>query len=592
MKKLMVLFAALLVLGAAVVPAAAVPTADLTALADVFPAETSIFFALRTDDGYIDTLDGVLGRVNSVLPFPMIPALRGLLDDASGALGGDFNTVFRSWLGDTAAIGVDIRYVLDADPENDYLAALLAIETTDSAAAESFWTMVMSEQGSIEEMYTVEQRDGMTIYRPNTDGPQLDGTIPLAFAEGYMLFGNLDISIGAETTLAGEAAFADAMGALPNGDYNIGVYLDNSALFEANMAMMTDMGDMMNMGGMMDLFGALIENAGSTALGFTVIEERSLTIDFAITTDLAAIAETIGIDPALMSATPIDPAFARFIPAGTPVVSHVTNLAGAYTAFIEGLRSGIALGAETSGADADEAMAEIDSAIAGIEFAVRGATGLDLNDDILSWMTGDLALWVGIAPAVNDATSLFGALASGLPVDFGILIDSSADPDSAAATVEGLRSALEFAISQLPEEGSTQIELTNDVIGGSEVVVLTVLDRSLPFPIELVIGADANVFVLGTRAAAEAALNPVNGLDADPAFQEALAYALPNTVQVHYLSGTPFLPLLALVAEEGGGSDDVEMAAALVGLVSSSSITSVMTDGGYSVGRLVLTLAE
>jgi hypothetical protein len=590
MRKVVLVLALLLVFGAAVIPAAAVPTADLTALASVFPANTAIFAAIRTDDGYIETLDSVIARLNQVLPASQrIDSLRDTFDMGAGMLGGSFDSVIRSWLGDTAAIGVDISYLIDRDERNDYLAATLAIAVTDSAAAVEFTRGLLSSQGDFDEQYTVEESDGVTIFRPSRQEPRLDGVIPFMFTEAYMVMGNLAPVMNRMARLDSSAAFTDTMSALPLGDYNIAAYIDTRALFDAQMTMLADMGDMAEMQEMIGMLAGISNNLGSMGVGFTIVDGRSLTIDIVSTANPEAMAEALGFDPdAMVTAQPIDPAFARFIPAGTPIVTHVTNLSGAYDALLTGLRSGVSL----SGADAEdveEALAEIESGIAGVEFAIRGLTGLDLEDDILSWMTGDLALWVGLSPAAARATSLFGALAGGLPVDFGILIDATADPDGAAALVEGLKSALTFAARQTPANSGTRITVTDETIGGNAAVSVSIVDRSLPFPIELVVGASADVFAMGTRAAVEAALNPGVGLDSDPAFQEALRYALPDTVQLQYLAGAPLAPLFRLLPMEGS-ADDAQALVDFVSLISSSSISS-STANGLSYARLVLTLA-
>lgn len=585
----LVLALLLLVFGAVVIPAAAVPTADLTALSSVFPANTAIFAAIRTDDGYIETLDGVIARINQVLPASdQIDSLRETFEMGAGMMGGSFDSVFRSWLGDTAALGVDISLLIDEDDDNDYLAATLAIAVTDSAAAVEFARGLLSSQGNFDARYTVEVSDGVTFFRPTTDGPRLDGVIPFMFTENYVVMGNLAPVMNRMARLDTNARFSETMSALPLDDYNIALYIDSRALFDAQMTMLSDMGDMAEMGETIGMLAGIINNLGSIGIGFTVVDGRSLTIDIASTAAPEAIAGALGLDAgSMVVAQPIDPAFARFIPAGTPIVTHVTNLSGAYDALLTGLRAGVSLGSDDEAVE--EALAEIESGIAGVEFAIRGLTGLDLEDDILSWMTGDLAIWLGPTPTFAQATSLSGGLAGGLPVDFGILIDARADPDNAAALVEGLKSALTFAARQIPADSGTTITVADESIGGNAGVSATIVDRSLPFPIELVIGASADVFVIGTRAAAEAALDPGAGLDSDPAYQEALGYALADTLQLHYLAGAPFAPLLNLMPMEGG-ADDAQARVDFVSLLSSSSISSATVDG-ISYVRLVLTLA-
>lgn len=589
MKKVVLVLALLLMFGAAVIPAAAVPTADLTALASVFPANTAVFAAIRTDDGYIETLDSVIARINQVLPASQrIDSLRDTFDMGAGMLGGSFDSVIRSWLGDTAAIGVDISLLIDDDERNDYLAATLAIAVTDSAAAVEFTRGLLSSQGDFDEQYTVEESDGVTIFSPTTDGPRLDGVIPFMFTENYVVMGNLAPVMNRMARLDSSAAFTDTMSALPLGDYNIAAYIDTRALFDAQMTMLSDMGSMAEMQEMIGMLAGISNNLGSIGVGFTVVDGRSLTIDIVSTANPEAMAEALGFDAgAMVTAQPIDPAFARFIPAGTPIVTHVTNLKAAYDGLLAGLRAGASFGGDEE--MTQEMLAEIESGLAGVEFAVRGLTGLDLEDDILSWMTGDLAIWVGLSPAAAQATSLFAGLAGGLPVDFGILIDASANPDKAAALVEGLKSALTFAARQTPADSGTRITVTNETIGGNAAVSVSIVDRSLPFPIELVVGSSADVFAIGTRAAVEAALNPGAGMDSDPAFQEALRYALPDTVQLQYLAGAPLAPLFRLLPMEGR-ADDAQVMVDFVSLLSSSSISSA-TANGLSYVRLVLTLA-
>ena len=592
MKRVVLVLALLLVFGAAVIPAAAVPTADLTALSSVFPANTAIFAAIRTDDGYIETLDGVIARINQVLPASdQIDSLRDTFEMGAGMMGGSFDSVFRSWLGDTAALGVDISYLIDEDDDNDYLAATLAIAVTDSAAAVEFARGLLSSQGDFDAQYTVEVSDDVTFFRPTTSEPRLDGVIPFMFTENYVVMGNLTPVMNRMARLNTNAGFNETMSALPLDDYNIALYIDTRALFDAQMTMLAMQNSGRQMAEMAEMIGMLAgisNNLGSIGIGFTVVDGRSLTIDIASTADPEAIAGALGLDAgAMVVAQPIDPAFARFIPAGTPIVTHVTNLSGAYDALLTGLRAGVALGGDED--MAEEALAEIESGIAGVEFAIRGLTGLDLEDDILSWMTGDLAIWLGLTPTFAEATSLFGGLAAGLPVDFGILIDARANPDNAAALVEGLKNALTFAARQVPADSGTTITVADENIGGNAGVSATIVDRSLPFPIELVIGASADVFVIGTRAAAEAALNPGAGMDSDPAYQEALGYALADTVQLQYLAGAPFAPLFNLLPMEGG-ADDAQALVDFVSLLSSSSISSATADGIAYV-RLVLTLA-
>ncbi len=385
MKKVVLVLALLLVLGAAVIPAAAVPTADLTALASVFPANTPIFAALRTDDGYIETLDGVIARINRALPASgQIDSLRSTFEMGARMMGGSFDSVIRSWLGDTAALGVDISYLIDDDERNDYLAATLAIAVTDSAAAAEFVRGLLSSQMDFDREYNIERFDGVTIFNPTHDGPRLDGMIEFMFTQDYVVMGNVKPLVMNRTArLNTNAAFNDTMSALPLGDYNIALYIDVQALFDVQLTMMPDMGDTAELGGTIEALTGIGSNLGSVGVGFTVVDGRSLTIDIVSTADPEAIAGTLGLDmDSLVMAQPVDLAFARFIPAGTPIITLASNLAGAYNTALAGMRNGMLLSGDAEAAQ--EALAEFESSLAGVEFLIRGLTGLDLEDDILS----------------------------------------------------------------------------------------------------------------------------------------------------------------------------------------------------------------
>jgi hypothetical protein len=579
MKRAVLVLALLLMLGAAATPTAAVPTADLTALARVFPADTAIFAAIRTDEAYIETLDGIIARINQVLPRSQ------RIDSLSDTLG-LFISMMEGWLGDTAALGVNAALLLDDDDDNDFLAAALAVEVTDSALAVDFMRGFLSSQVDFEDSYTVEESGGVTIFRPKTPRPRLDGVLPFMFTEDYMIVGNPEPVMNRMARLNSVPAFTETMGALPLGDYNIALYLDTQALLDAQMTALSELGGIGEMDEALEQFAQAGRGLSGLGVGFAILDERSLIIDIVSRGDPGAIAGALGLEAsASAEAQPIDLSFARFIPAGTPIVTHVTNLAGAYDTLLDAVRAGALLGgAEDITA---EALAEIESGIAGIEFAVRGLTGLDLREEILSWMTGDLAIWLGLTPQAAEATSLFRALAAGLPVDFGILVDARPNPDGAAALVNGLKNALDFAARQLPADSTTSITVTDETIGGNPAVSVSIADPSLPFPIELVTGASADVFVIGTRAAAEAALNPRAGLDGDPAFQEALRYALEDTVQLQYLAGAPLAPLFNLLQ---GGSSSSPQPSEIISLISSSSISSTAADNTACI-RLVLTLA-
>jgi hypothetical protein len=568
LKRGLIGFILVCVLALTVSPAAAVPVADLTALARFMPANSDIFVSARIDDGYIGVWDGFARRLAAAFPddFPRT-TLTEQLDLLSKPFGGEFQTVFRSWLGDTAAVAItDYGLLLDSRSSNDIDAILAAVAITDAAGAEAYFD-------------GLNERDGMNVIKTRSENGVLyefsRGDIrSLLIQDDVILFGNLSAVNNRMARLSDFDGFNDALTRLPETDYNALLYINYPSLMDALM-FSPELSGM----GTDDLFGMLFQTTGTAAVGFTILDDRSFVADFTLAYDPAAIAEFYDLDLALLVQRPFDPAFARFIPSGTPLAAFDNDLASGYQAGLAQLASVTTLGGSMP-------TDEVERMIEQVNFGLRGATGLTL-DGLLGWMSGDYALWVGLSEAAQSADSPFSLIAAN-PVEFGLLVDASVDPDAAAAAARGLRRGFS-TLAELGSSGSTRLAVTDETIGGVEVAVLTITDQSLPFPIEIIVGANADLLVLGTRGAVEAAFNPSAGLDTDPAFQEALAFSLPGLQSLLYASGLGFLPLIdALESQLGSDADNVRT---LLTLLSSSSGTTVYTDDAGLL-RLVITLPE
>jgi hypothetical protein len=552
-------------------PAAAVPVSDLTALARFIPAEADIFASARIDDGYIGVWDGFARRLAALFPddFPRT-TLTEQLDLLSKPFGGDFQTVFRSWLGDTAAIAIiDYGLLLDNNFRNDSDAILGAVAITNAAGAEAYFD-------------ELNQRDGETAVKTRDENGILyefsRGEIQsILIQDDVILFGNLSAAFNRMARLADSEGFADALTRLPETDYNILIYINYPGLSEAMLN-----SPLFGGAGADNVFELLFQTTGTAAFGFTILDGRSFTMDFTLAYDPAAIAEFYDLDPSLLIQRPFDPAFARFIPAGTPLVIFDNDLASGYQGALGQLASMTTVAIPGGSISADE----VERALEQINFALRGATGLTL-DELLGWMSGDFALWLGLSDAAKSAPNIV-ALTESNPIDFGLLVDASVDPDAAAAAARGLRRGFS-TLAEVASGVSTRFSVTDETIGGVEVAVLTITDRNLPFPIQIMVGASADLLVLGTRGAVEAAFAPGAGLDTDPAFQEALRYSLAGAQGLAYASGLGFLPLIdALEAELRSDADTVR---AVLSLLSSSSAATIYTDDSGLV-RLVITVPE
>mgnify|MGYP005840222887 CR=1 FL=1 len=552
-------------------PAAAVPVADLTALARFMPANSDIFVSARIDDGYIGVWDGLARRLAAAFPddFPRT-TLTEQLNLLSKPFGGEFQAVFRPWLGDTAALAiVDYGLLLDSRSSNDIDAILAAVAITDAAGAEAYFD-------------GLNERDGMNVVKTRGETGVLyefsRGEIrSLLIQDDVILVGNLTEANNRMARLADFDGFTDALMRLPETDYNALLYINYPSLMDALMFSSGFSGM-----GMDDLFGLLLQTTGSAALGFAILDDRSFVADFTLAYDPSAVAEFYSLDEALLVQRPFDPAFARFIPAGAPLAAFDNDLASGYQGSLAQLAGMSMFGMPDSTMPSDE----VERMIEQVNFGLRGATGLTL-DELLGWMSGDYAIWMGLSEAAQSADSTVSLIAAN-PVEFGLLVDASVDPDAAAAAARGLRRGFS-TLAEIGSSGSTRLAVSDETIAEVEVAVLTITDRDLPFPVEIIVGANAELFVLGTRGAVEAAFNPGAGLDSDPAFQEALAFSLPGLQSLLYASGLGFLPLIdVLESQLGSDADNVRT---LLTLLSSSSGGTVYTDDSGLV-RLVITLPE
>lgn len=569
-------------LGVLSATAMAAPPADLNVLAAYYPDKTPVFISFRTDDAFIGTLDALLQRVNAAVPDANIPPLVAALDEAIADSdlfeGGDFQSVVRSWLGDVASVGVlSLDTAFDEDRSNDdNVPFLFAAQITDRAAAETFWDTTLLNNPNNNE-YERSTEGDYTVYVPQTSS-RAEGVV--AVGDDVVFVSNLReaLPLGGMGGLAASETFTSTLALLPEPDYNLTGYFNLGGALRKIFTMP----EFRSQPGM-DMFQSLFDELPAQALGATILDDRSLTLDIA--QPYGAIMErmsAMGFDVTL--AGPVDPAFAERIPNGTPLVIHSTGIANAYRQLIQSMNVQMDM---LEGDEAEQMREELERGLSQLRVAVRAATGLDLDEQLIPALDGDYALYLGLNAGLADAQSMMDIMRQ-LPVEFGIVLEVS-DP----AVIDGLVNGLVETVKAIPEEQGVTISIAEDTIGGNTVQVVTIEVEDLPFPIELVIGGDGEVFFLGTPAAARASLNPDGGLLADPQYREASTYMLSNSSAVLYMASNGLQPLVNLVAAEGGsiGARNAQEFAAVLSLLSSSSISASYEDG-VSRARMVWTLPE
>lgn len=201
-----------LLLLALALPAAAQSTDDAPSpfnLAQFVPANTMLYASIRTDPGFVETLDGLIGRVSSEFGVPANNAL-GTLLSAEGV---------RDWLGDSVALFMLPPVDINSDPED--LVVLIA-QMTDRDAAVAFLSDIYGQPLVLPNGYVTFPMGGsITVTEDLVVIGQGQGVNTVQLQPD-------------RTTLIDSARFQRAIDAMPAGDAYAGfVYFDARPLLVA-----------------------------------------------------------------------------------------------------------------------------------------------------------------------------------------------------------------------------------------------------------------------------------------------------------------------------------------------------------------------
>lgn len=551
--------------------AAAAQTDTLISLAERYPAETVIFGAWRVDDATIDAFNDIaLEFADRVTGIEREDTnVWDNLDEAANDFqaGATYESLIGAWLGDTAAVGLfltpEVIAEMDAnDGDVEDLPLVWAIDITDQSAASDFVAAVILDSG---EVAVPSDENGYTVYN---------------FAEmPYIIAVGADVALGGHpdyvaqmmsgdfgASLADSATFNDTLALLPNSDYSGMFFADQQRILE-----IVDASGVEDLA-LADAFGRF---TSAQAGGYTAMDDRTLAIDLV----QAPTPERIHIGA-------ITPDFVQRLPMTAPLVLHSTNLLGVYESVKTNAEAMTAAGIEDEMGDVtvDEVAAEFTE-----------LTGLDLEADVLSWMTGDYAVFLDIRKELADATNMFAALVE-LPVEFGVVIDSSADPDSANAVIDAIEALLEKQATELAadEFNTTELALAREEIGRVNALVITLTDTAgnIPFPIELIIAANDEVFAFGTRNSVNGMLLNDGGLNADPVYADAMANAfVESPTGTATISFPSLLRLVNLVNSATDEQTSIVVRDAL-SLFTHWTVSAGTNEDGTSFARLSITFSE
>lgn len=579
---------------------------ELTGMAAYFPDDTLVYASIRTDAGFIETLDGLVGQVSANLG-EMMPAqltVEDVLDLVTfGALGSSYDASVGAWLGNSVSIGV---LSLNMGSTQELPPAMLALEIRDRAAAEAFFSELFPT-------YQMTVNDDHTLYE---SGPGLDTIIVTDEFALVGLVGGLvqNAYSGFSSTLSDSEEFQAGLEALPEDGYNILVYANARLINEETMDMVQQQlrSTSADVPGMGVLSGLMNRNAtgGTAVAGFTILDGRTLAVDFAgVLSDeeLAALADS----PGYLEQNPISMDFAGYVPGEAHLVvldnafgpdllaifDALNAVAPVLEEFIDAFANDPALLREMDD-DMDPAMVQqfIDMLdLSGINVGgmlknqltmlVAGVTGLNLENEILSWMTGDYATWMTLIPVESDLNFSF---------DVGYATENT-DPDAATHVISRIAEASDlYGVTYSDEElgGGRAIGLVAPIRGPLSYALDPEILYATP-ELDLVLGTNDDVFVASTRPGAEFALDPgSDSLLDNPRFAYAAENVfLDDTVLAWYINTWAMADTAETFVDMLGEQTAQQVAFALR-QVESLTLTGTVASDNATVIRLTITIPE
>lgn len=578
---LAVLLAALMLVVASPVAWALDATTGPASMARFFDARTSIFLSVRIDDGYLDALSGIINRIAEKLPPGIAPSgllpldLRALLDSQL-ALDNISLADIRGAVGDYVAVGFDDieAFIASSEQGGNPEGFFIALAVRDRAA---LMNLIASNIAGI----PMEESFGFTILRPNSDAVIAIGDEVL-----YIAPSSVTLPLGTRmATLLSTSGFQASAAAMPAASYNIYAYVAYADLFRALDAASGGMGTAGLAPELMELLPQTL------AFGATILDNSVLTIDVAIDQMIEGV-----------FTTPVTPAFGAFVPNNVDLLVWGADLNGYVNYLLDILPGSLA----ASGMSQEQARMEIANALRDF----TRATGIDLREDVLSWMTGDFAIYstLDLEPLTRlIVAGAFGTRAPNLPeapFEFGVAIATN-NPAKTAETVTKLTTlvraavanALQVRVNDVNESGFTGIEL---------LITLPLDGPSRTTSIDILLGSTDQIFFFGTTKTAQGLLAGQNVLS-DPVFGRALTYAPPNLVQFVYTDGEGFAGLLGLpigaaltLGVSSGAASEAQAAQATATILSvveflnravdHSIFASGIDENGFTVARATIAL--
>ncbi|MEZ4670093.1 MAG: hypothetical protein R3E39_19485 [Anaerolineae bacterium] len=521
---------AILAIGAQMVAAA--PTAQgrygtLESLATYFPKDSMLYTALRTDAQTISTLDNLMQSVTSQLPSNALPpdfpsTLTAALSLITGqATGGSFESTVRPWLGDVLAVGIY--------PARESAAGRIVIQIRSPQAAIA----------AVQTAFPNWQRQNLTdfvVFSSTTDRNRV-----AIYQDVIILYSWSDPSGPQQfhaviPDISANPYYRAALARLPENNYSIISFIDSPLMLAYN--------ERNNDDGSGPLRAALYRAIGPTAIGFTVLEGNTLTVDVAQAVGNRAGLDALGITFPGDGAS-LNPAILERVPRDAVMVFHAadpgalldavggnvqavgkkfqTVLPSLTTAFIYSMSvsSVGTLSALTAGLNNPD--------WATILF--NNLSGFDYTSEIRPLLAGDGALYLSFNPAYDRTSPRF---VNREPLDGALLLRVN-DPAAAQTFMQKLARELAITAYSMGDRYTLDIRETT-LAGGATGIVLDIYGSTgQPLNQFVVAGAD-DLLVIGTPQAA----NRVFSRDG-VGFSVNTVTLLPNSGMALYLNTTPMV---------------------------------------------------
>lgn len=534
-----------------------------------FPSSTPFYFSIRTDAGYINTLNDVFVAVQerTIGSAMTLPDGLDMLFQSMG--GADFQTAIAPWLGDYIAFGVLPPDLLtDYDYSNDDVEYALLVKITNRESATDYMRGLLLEENRV--AWREESSDEFTAFFAE-DSYMRD---KIVITDNHLVIANTSKfapPAPVRGSLLDSYAFEDALNAMPADAYNFVMYVDIPTIQSYATAangyarkleriqnlLFAQMMGPIALAGKLENGNALILDAVSLAGNMTAMEQLGITMP-----------PNLVVNPEFTAYIPADSIFA--LQGVSPVqygdyfrdtllqVWRYLSASEFNPEYDAKIQEWVAQGYASFGRIADT--------------VVSGFTGMSLERDFGNWMSRDFVWFMRSNPELDNPN---------FPIDTAFVFQVT----DGAQSVESMRNLVRALPLALRSMGVRGVSFREDTLEGADALFMDIYgyaaDEKPVF--ELVISANESVFVIGTaRAVADSLRGGAGG-----AFALAQPYILPNATSVLYDSAVNALPLTRWIVAQDRNNSNGQLIEAIVNVLGEGVISSAMLEDGTTVSRSV-----